>query len=63
MPTIAIESELYRRVEEASLEHEAGIGEILTEAIRRYLWELDRRKISEESEIYRSTVRGRPRIG
>lgn len=53
MPTIAIESELYRRVEEASLEHEAGIGEILTEAVRRYLWELDRRKISEESEIYR----------
>ncbi len=53
MPTIAIESELYRRVEEASRQHEAGMGEILTEAVRRYLWELDRRKISEESKIYR----------
>jgi glutamyl-tRNA reductase len=53
MPTIAVAPELYQRVEEASLEHEASIGEILTEAVRRYLWELDRRKISEETSIYR----------
>ncbi len=53
MPTVAVESELYRRVEEAALEHKVSISEILTEAVRRYLWELDRRKISEESKIYR----------
>lgn len=53
MPAIAVEPELYRRVEEAALEHKASVGEILAEAIRRYLWELDRRKISEESRTYR----------
>jgi hypothetical protein len=53
MPTIAVAPELYQRVEEASLEHKASMGEILNEAIRRYLWELDRRKISEESKVYR----------
>lgn len=53
MPRIAVEPELYRRVEEASLEQKASIDEILAEAVRHYLWELDRRKISEESEIYR----------
>ena len=53
MPTVAVEPELYRRVEEAALEHKASISEILAEAVQRYLWELDRRKISEESKIYR----------
>jgi hypothetical protein len=52
MPTIAVAPELYLRVEEASQEQKTNIGEILNEAIRRYLWELDRRKISEESKIY-----------
>jgi hypothetical protein len=40
-------------MEEAALEHKASIDEIITEAVRHYLWELDRRKISEESKIYR----------
>ncbi|MFQ5594388.1 MAG: DUF5678 domain-containing protein [Anaerolineae bacterium] len=53
MPTVVVEPELYKRVEEAASEYEAGIDEILTEAVRRYLWELERRKISEESELYR----------
>jgi len=53
MPTIAVESKLYRRVEEAAREHKVSIGEILANAIQRYLWELDRRKISQESTIYR----------
>jgi len=53
MPTVTVEPELYRRIEEVALEHKAGIGEIFNEAARRYLWELDRRKISEESKIYR----------
>lgn len=52
MPTVAVELELYRRIEEAALEQEASISEVLAEAVQRYLWELDRRKISEESKIY-----------
>lgn len=50
---ILINPQLYDRVEQASNEHRIGIDRLLTEAIRRYLWELDRRKISEESQIYR----------
>lgn len=53
MPSVVVEPKLYRRVEEAALEHQRSIDEILTEAVRRYLWELDRRKISEESRVYR----------
>ena len=52
MPTITVEPKLYQRVEEAALEQEASVGEILTKAIRRYLWEEDRQKISEESKVY-----------
>lgn len=53
MPTVAVESELYSRIEKTAQEREANINEIFNQAIRRYLWELDRRKISEESRIYR----------
>ncbi len=53
MPTVAIEAKLYRRVEEAALEHKVSIGEIFAKSVRLYLWEVDRRKISEESAIYR----------
>jgi len=53
MSTLVIEPQLYRRVEQAANEHKASIDQILTEAIRQYLWELDRRKISEESRAYR----------
>jgi len=51
-PRVAIEPQLYNRVEQASDEHQIGVDRLLTEAIRRYLWELDRRKISEESQTY-----------
>lgn len=53
MPTLVVEPDLYKRVEKAALEHEASIDEILSKAVRHYLWELDRRKISEETRIYR----------
>ena len=53
MPTVAVEPQLYSRVEEAALEHQVSIDEILATAFRLYLWELDRRQISEESTIYR----------
>jgi Arc/MetJ family transcription regulator len=49
---LVIEPQLYSRVEQAADEHKIGIDRILTDALRRYLWELDRRKISEESQVY-----------
>jgi hypothetical protein len=38
-------------VERAAVEHKASIDRILAEAVRRYLWELDRRTISAESKF------------
>jgi hypothetical protein len=51
-PHLVIEPQLYSRIEQAADEHKIGIDRILTDALRRYLWELDRRKISEESQVY-----------
>ena len=53
MPTLAVEPELYKRVQRAALERKSSIDELLADAVRMYLWELDRRKISEESKVYR----------
>jgi hypothetical protein len=53
MPVIRVEPELYQRVVEAAQERQTSINEILTQAVRLYLWERDRHKISEESLIYR----------
>ena len=53
-PHLVIEQQLYSRVEQAAEEHKIGIDRILTDALRRYLWELDRRKISEESQAYQT---------
>jgi predicted transcriptional regulator len=52
MPTIAIEPELYKRVEEAARASRASENEVLAEALRQFFWELDRRKISAESKAY-----------
>lgn len=51
-PHLIIEPQLYSRVEQAADEHTIGIDRILTDALRRYLWILDRRKISEESQVF-----------
>ncbi len=48
-----IDPQLYSRLEQAASEQQIGVDRIFTDAIRRYLWELDRRKISEESQVYR----------
>ena len=53
MPTVAIEPALYQRVEQAAIESQVSTGEMFTQALRRYLWELDRRKIAEESKAFR----------
>lgn len=52
MRNIAIEHELYQRVEKAAQEHQASVHQIVAEALHHYLWELDRRKISQESNAY-----------
>ena len=53
MPTVVIEPKLYSRVEEIASKAKASIDEIMAEAVRLYLWEMGRRKISEESQFYR----------
>lgn len=53
MPTVAIEPALFQRVEQAAIEGETSTGEVFAQALRRYLWELDRRRIAEESKSYR----------
>lgn len=53
MPTVVIEPKLYRHIEKAAAEHHADVDTLFAEAVRRYLWELDRRRISEESKLYR----------
>jgi hypothetical protein len=40
-------------MEQVAREYHTSADQILSDALRRYLWELDRRKISEESAIYR----------
>jgi hypothetical protein len=53
MPTVAVESGLYQRVEQVASVQKASPDDVFAEAVRRYLWQLDRRKISEESQAYR----------
>jgi len=53
MPTVTIEPELYERVADAAQREKAGVEQVLQMALRRYLWELARRKIAEESAVYR----------
>lgn len=53
MPTVTLDPVLYRRVEQAAQEAQASPEAVLAVALRRHLWELDRRKIAEESKAYR----------
>ena len=58
MPTIAIESDLYKRVEKAVVEHRSSVGEIFAGAVRLYLWELDRRRRRQLSAGFPSNSSG-----
>lgn len=53
MTLTAIEPLLYQRAERVAHEQSATIGDILNSALQLYFWELDRRKIAEESAVYR----------
>ncbi|MBI5652449.1 MAG: hypothetical protein HZC40_18680 [Chloroflexi bacterium] len=53
MPTITFEPELLHRIEQAAQENQQSVADTLVEAVQQYLWELDRKKISRESALYR----------
>ncbi len=53
MSTIVLEPELYNLIQKTAQENKRSIGEMLSEAVQQYLWDLDRKKISSESAIYR----------
>ncbi len=53
MPTITLDQNVYKRLKEAAEEHETTADALLEDAARQYLWELERQKISEESELFR----------
>lgn len=53
MPTITIEPEQFKQLESIAQEQQTEPDNIAREALRRYFWEQNRRKISEESAIYR----------
>ncbi len=53
MTLTQIEQQLYQRAEQVAHEQSKSIGDILNAALQSYLWELDRRKIAEESAHYR----------
>ncbi len=53
MPTLPLSPDLYKRAEEIAQREHTSLPEIFETALNRYLWELDRRKISEESATYR----------
>jgi hypothetical protein len=52
MQPITVKPELYERVKKAAKAQNTSVDDFLSQGIRYYLWELDRRKISEESKIY-----------
>lgn len=54
MQALAVEPQLYRRMEDVAQVHRASVEKILDEAIRRYLWDVERQQIAEESKIYRA---------
>ncbi len=51
MPTVTIDPELYQRIQAAR--HNKQPDVLVNEAVRRYLWELDRAIISQETAEYR----------
>ncbi|MEW5868471.1 MAG: hypothetical protein AB1894_04290 [Chloroflexota bacterium] len=51
MPTVSIDPELYQRMQ--SVRRNMLPDALVNEAVRRYLWDLDREKISQETGEYR----------
>ncbi len=53
MPTVTLDRNVYKRLQEAAEEHETTTEALIEDAARQYLWELERQKISEESARFR----------
>ncbi|MDM8527977.1 hypothetical protein QUF58_07150 [Anaerolineales bacterium HSG24] len=53
MPAIMVEEQLYQQAEVTAQIHQTDLTDLFSQALRRYLWELDRRKIAQEGELYR----------
>ncbi len=52
MPSITLDSELYNRISLVAEQGEKTTEELVSEATKRYLWEISRHKISEETAVY-----------
>lgn len=57
MSPIVLEPEIYQQVERVASEQQTSIEQVVNQAARQYLWELKRRKISQESKIYQARHR------
>ena len=53
MPTVMIEPDLYDRASQTAHRLNSSIEDVFAEAMQRYLWDLARAKISQESHTYR----------
>lgn len=53
MPTVTIEPDLYDRASQTARRLNSSIEDVFAEAMKRYLWDLARAKIAQESHTYR----------
>lgn len=53
MPTMTIQSELYRRVKQTATAQAMTPEALLEEALQQYFWDMDRQKIKLEARTYR----------
>ncbi len=53
MGGISVDKRLYEQIEQVAREAQTNVSDVLNEAIRMYLWELQRERIAKEYEVYR----------
>ena len=53
MPTVTLTPSVYNQLKAAAEEQETTMDDLLENAARQYLWELERQKISEEAALFR----------
>ncbi|MBI4671435.1 MAG: hypothetical protein HY741_07180 [Chloroflexi bacterium] len=53
MSTVTLAPEMYARVEQLAQARHTTIDSVLTEAVKRYLWEIQREIIANETRMYR----------
>ncbi len=55
MSSVTLAPEMYARVEQIALARQTTVDSVLTEALKRYLWEMQREVIAEETRAFRET--------